>query len=201
MKRSSIIAWLTLSAWLSACGGGGNTLSTTPAPTGGPTASSVTSLSVATSAAQIAADGSVAATISATAKDANNNVVSGAAVKFSASAGGLAVTQATTDANGLATATLRAGGAPVGTAITVTAAAGSVNGKVAVSVIDIKQTIGLITSLPQIPSDSSKKATITALVRDANNNFMPNVTVSFHASSGGLAVTQAVTDAGGAATA
>ncbi|MDP9064454.1 MAG: Ig-like domain-containing protein, partial [Pseudomonadota bacterium] len=42
---------------------------------------------------------------------------------------------------------------------------------------------------------------ITALVRDANNNFMPNVTVSFHASSGGLAVTQAVTDAGGAATA
>jgi len=58
-----------------------------------------------------------------------------------------------------------------------------------------------ITSLPQIPSNGSSNATITAFVRDANNNFLPGVTVTFSASSGGLAVSSAVTDANGQATA
>lgn len=57
----------------------------------------------------------------------------------------------------------------------------------------------LLTSLPQIHSDSSNSATISALVKDLNNNVMPDVTVAFQADSGSLAVIQAKTDANGLA--
>ena len=70
-----------------------------------------------------------------------------------------------------------------------------------VNVVNTQQTLTLVTNAPQIPSNSSTAATITALVRGSNNQFLPGVTVNFQASSGGLAVTNAVTDANGAATA
>lgn len=57
------------------------------------------------------------------------------------------------------------------------------------------------TSMPQIPSDGSKTATISALLRDANNNVMANVPVSFQSSSGALTVTQGTTGTDGMATA
>ncbi len=202
MRRLSI-AVLLGTVLLAACGGSSKSITgesggTNPPPSGGSTATSVT---VASSSAQIAADGSNSATISATAKDANNNLVKGATVAFSASAGGLAVTQATTDANGLATATLTAGTAAAGTQITVTASTGGVSGNVVVTVANIQQTISLITSLPQIPSDGTKPATITALVRNAQNQFVPGVAVNFTSTSGGLTVTRGTTDANGSATA
>jgi len=200
MRRLSIVAWMAATL-LAGCGGGGSqTITGAPGSGGGPTYQ-VSTVTVASSAAQIAADGSNSATISATAKDANNNFVKGATVVFTASAGGLAVTQATTDANGLATATLTAGSAAAGTSITVTATTGGVSGKVSVTVANTQQTISVITSLPQIPSDSSKSATITALVRNAQNQFVVGVPVTFTASSGGLTVIQTVTGANGAATA
>ncbi len=60
----------------------------------------------------------------------------------------------------------------------------------------------LLTSSPQIPSDGNVPATISALVRDSNNNVMPDVSVVFSASSGSLVVTQpAVTDESGVLTA
>jgi hypothetical protein len=62
-----------------------------------------------------------------------------------------------------------------------------------------QSSLSIQTSLPQIPSDSSKAATITVLVRNASNNFVSGVPVSFAASSGGLTVTQATTDSSGAA--
>lgn len=63
-------------------------------------------------------------------------------------------------------------------------------------------TLALLTSSPQLPSDGTATATITALVRDANNNVMENVPVVFQASSGSLSVSQpAVTDANGTLTA
>ena len=55
--------------------------------------------------------------------------------------------------------------------------------------------------LPQIPSNNSASATITAFVRDADNNFLTGIPVVFSSTSGGLAVTTAVTNAGGQATA
>lgn len=68
-------------------------------------------------------------------------------------------------------------------------------------VIDIGS-LTLITSQPQILSDGSDSATLTAIVRDANNNTVTGVPVVFSASSGSLAVSNpATTDAGGAVTA
>ena len=52
-----------------------------------------------------------------------------------------------------------------------------------------------------IPADGSASATISALVRDANNVAVPNATVSFGASAGAVAITSATTDASGTATA
>jgi hypothetical protein len=57
------------------------------------------------------------------------------------------------------------------------------------------------TSLPQIPSNGSQSATITAFVRDANNQFIVGVPVVFSTTSGGFTSPSAVTDANGQATA
>ena len=60
----------------------------------------------------------------------------------------------------------------------------------------------MLTSSPQIPSDGTAAATISALVRDQNNNVMPDVTVVFTSNSGALAVSQpGKTDANGVVTA
>src|SRR6185312_3489490 len=59
----------------------------------------------------------------------------------------------------------------------------------------------MLTSSPQMPSDGSKPATISALVRDSKNNVVANVPVTFQASSGALTVTQGTTAANGTATA
>jgi hypothetical protein len=61
--------------------------------------------------------------------------------------------------------------------------------------------VSVVTSLPQIPSNNSASATITAFVRDADNNFLTGIPVLFSSTSGGLAVTTSVTDANGQATA
>jgi Bacterial Ig-like domain (group 1) len=201
MRRLSIVAWMGV-VLLAGCGG--SRTSITGAGTGSGTTTTtdpVTSVVVTTNAQTIASDGSTSATISAYAKDANNNFVTGATVVFTASAGGLTVTQATTDATGLATATLAAQTVAVGTAITVTATTEGVKGSVTVTVANTQESISVITSLPQIPSDGSKSATITALVRNAQNQFVTGVPVTFTASSGGLTVTQGTTDTNGAATA
>ena len=63
-------------------------------------------------------------------------------------------------------------------------------------------TLTLLTSAAAINSDGSQIATITALVRDANNNVMDSIPISFSADSGSLSVTQpATTDANGMLTA
>ncbi|MGD2166711.1 MAG: Ig-like domain-containing protein [Gammaproteobacteria bacterium] len=60
----------------------------------------------------------------------------------------------------------------------------------------------LITSQPQILSDGSNSATLTAIVRDANNNTVEGVSVVFSASSGSLTVSSpAITSASGSVTA
>lgn len=196
--RKLFIMWLG-SMLLAGCGGSSGSILNEGGGSTGTTTDPVASLVVTTSTASIAADGSTSATISAYAKDANNNFVSGATVVFTASAGGLTVTQGTTDATGLATATLASKTVAAGTAITVTASTQGAKGTVTVNVVNNQQTLTLTTSLPQIPSDNSKAATITALLRDASNNVVKGVAVKFTASSGSLAVTQGTTDATGSA--
>lgn len=58
----------------------------------------------------------------------------------------------------------------------------------------------VVTSAPTIPSDGSATAIITAFVRDANNALIPDVTVTFQPTSGGVAPASARSDASGQAT-
>jgi len=196
MRKLRIIACLAAAVFMTACGGG-PTLSGTPAPVGG---GSVAKVTVSASSSTIAVDGTTSSTITATVLNANNAGVSGQTVTFGSSTGGaIAVVSATTSASGVATATLSNNGAAAGTSLTVTAAAGGVSGTTTVGVVAIQQSLSLQTSLPSIPSDSSKAATISAVLRDANNNALAGTTVQFSATSGVLAVTTPVTNANGIA--
>jgi hypothetical protein len=187
---------------LAACGGGSDcgTSFASSCGTGGG-GSTVTTITLTADALSIPSDGSVPANITALAKDANNNAVAGVTVTFSSTAGSLVVSQAKTDSSGMAKAALSASGAAAGSTITVTATTGATSGNIAISVVNTQRTVSVVTSLPQIPSDGSRSATITALVRDANNNVLQGVNVNFVATSGALTVTQAMTDASGVATA
>lgn len=199
MRRLSIITWACV-ALLAACGGttitGQHSSSSSGSSSSGGTTDPVTQVAVISSATQISADGSTTATITATAKDANNVLVSGASITFTTSAGDLTAASGTTDANGQATATIAAGSAKAGTTITVTAAVGSGSGNVTVMVVGTQQTLSLTTSTPQISSDGSQTATLTALVRDANNNLLSGVPVTFAATSGGVTVINGTTGNG-----
>lgn len=64
-------------------------------------------------------------------------------------------------------------------------------------------TIELLSTSPQLQSDQTgaTTVTITAIVKDASNNVVPNVSVAFSANSGSLQVTRPVTDSNGFATA
>jgi hypothetical protein len=187
---------------LASCGGGGcSTSFANGCGSSTTTGSAAASITLTADVASIPADGSSSANITALVKDANNNAVSAATVTFSSDAGSLVVGQATTDASGVAKAALSASGAAAGSSITVTAKVGTVSSTLMMPVVNAQQTISVITSLAQIPSDGSKTAIISALLRDANNNVVPGVIVSFAATSGSLVVTQAKTDATGTATA
>jgi len=91
-------------------------------------------LTLETDQAQIPSNGLTSANLSASLRDANNNALAGVTVQFAATSGVITVTQAVTDANGIAKATLASGTDPTNRAITVTATAGSATATVDVDV-------------------------------------------------------------------
>jgi Big-like domain-containing protein len=199
MRRFSIMTWIA-TALLAGCGGSSTISGAGGGGGGGPPPITVAKVSVVASPATVAVDGSTMSSITATALDANNAGVSAAAVVFSSSAGGaLAAVSATTDVNGKATATLTNLSAASGTNLTVSAVIGGVTGTATVAVVAIQQSLSIVTDQAQIPSDASKPANISAVLLDANNNALKGTTVQFSATSGALAVTQAVTDVNGIA--
>jgi hypothetical protein len=204
-KFFSVAALAAFTMLLSGCGGSSFSASSS---SGGTKSGTLTTLSVSSSIASIPADGSASATITALAADGSGKPLPGIAVSFTANGGGSVVAnQTTTDANGHATATLSLGTATPGSSITVTATSGTVTGTTVVTVAAAKESVSLQTSSPQITSDNTTPAVITAFVKDANNNFVPGVVVHFQSTSGGLTVnaptggTAGMTDATGAATA
>lgn len=209
-KLGFIFAPFILALTLAGCGGdngncsevGGASSTSSSKCSTGSTTQTVASVTVTSSATTIPATGSTTATITATVKDTNGNAISGATVSFAVTAGTLSAASATTNSSGQATTTLSANGVTA-SSITVTASDGTVQGTTSVTVgsTTTANNINITTSLAQIPSDGSKSATITAIVRDANNNLVSGVPVTFSATSGGLQVTQGTTDATGSATA
>ena len=136
LSRAFVVAGMLA---MVACGGGGDSKFETPGTGGGgtnppPSGPTVASINVLASSPTILSASTTPLDISAYVKDANNAVISGASVTFSATSGQLVVTQGTTDASGLAKATLAPGGDPTNRTITVTATSGTVSGTVAVNV-------------------------------------------------------------------
>lgn len=163
--------------------------------TGTPTA--VSAVKVSANSATIPADSSSGATVQALVLGAGNVAISGATVSFAATSGALENVTATTNSSGIASATLLAVGTAAGSQITVSAAVGGASGNVNVGVVNNQQTITLLTSLEQLPSNGSTPATITAIVRNASNQLVPGAMVNFSASSGAIVPVQ--TTAGAAA--
>jgi hypothetical protein len=145
MRTSKFVTVLSaLCLVLAACGGGGDDASKFEDPgtgnTGGNNGGSggtvtPTAITVMSSVPSIPSDGSGTADITALVRDVQNNLVQGVTVTFQASSGGIAVTQATTDANGAAKATLSTAGDTTLRTITVTANAGSLLNTVNVQVV------------------------------------------------------------------
>jgi Bacterial Ig-like domain (group 1) len=154
-------------------------------------------------------------TLTAIVKDANGNLVPGASVTFTlstnASGASLSPTSGTTDINGQMTVQYTAGTA--GGADTVRAqTSNSVVGVTSITVTaplpgpgtPVPSRIDLLVSSPQLDSDGTKSVTLTALVRDAANNVLSGIPVSFSApppSSASIQVTSGTTGATGTATA
>ncbi|MBT8080423.1 MAG: Ig-like domain-containing protein [Gammaproteobacteria bacterium] len=61
--------------------------------------------------------------------------------------------------------------------------------------------ITVLSSSPSLPSDTGQTVTISAIVRDANNVAMPDVTVVMSTDSGTLTIVNPITDASGVVTA
>jgi hypothetical protein len=205
MKIFKYLGALAAAMLLVACGGGGNTL-TTPTSTATGATPTASTLYVSSSISAILADGSTSATITVVAVNSSNVPVSGVPVAIKADSGQIVASAGTTNTTGIVTATLTAGNNATVRTINVTATSGSVTGSTAVQVISSSSTspvaaLTVVSSTPTIYSDGSTTATITALVRDASNNLLPNVPVAFAASSGGIVATSSITDASGAATA
>jgi hypothetical protein len=150
-----------------------------------------TTINLVTSVPQIPSDGSATATITALVLNTQNQLVSGVAVDFTASSGGLAVTQGTTGANGAATATLTAAGSPENRTITVTAsAAGSTPQTVTVQVIGTKLTVTGSTGLIQ-----GAQGTYTVALQDSGGNGIANQTVTLSSAKGNTLSAPSVTTA------
>ncbi len=201
---------VAVAASLVACGGGdasngGSGAFSAPPPTVTP-APVASSLVVTSSLATLPSDGSITSDIKVLVRDASNVVLPGVAITLQSSSGALTTGKATTDTVGEAHATLSTAGDPATRNIAVTVKAGTLTSTVNVAVgvpatTSLVNAVTLVTSTTSIPADGSATATVAAIVRDANNLLMAGVPVSFAATSGGLAVTQAVTDANGQAVA
>jgi hypothetical protein len=207
----TIGATLLAGALLWGCGGGGgtDTLTGTPPATnpgtpGTPSTPTAASLAMTADATALYSDGSNTVTISVLALDASNVRVANVPVQLSATSGALEVVSSTTSGAGEVEARLTTGGNPGLRTITVTATAGSLRATLDVPVIAKSSTspaaaLTLTSSTPTLLADGSQDATITAFVRDASNNLIPNVPVVFRTTSGGLAIQNATTNAEGAA--
>src|ERR1700686_1708997 len=135
MRKFGWIFILAARTRAAGCGGNGTSsfakVSSSSSSSSG-TSAKVAAVSAVTSLRQIPSNGSTDPTITAFVRNANNQFLTGVPVVFSSTSGGLAVTTATTNSSGQATATLDTAGDPTNRMITVTATAGTQSANVAV---------------------------------------------------------------------
>ena len=177
---------------------------------------------------QLLSDGSNTVTLRAVVTNEDGITLAGVPVDFrliSGSVGAITVTRATTDASGVAIADLSTGGNPAARTISVQAFAIADGGAEVASdndpeeeenqPLDIKvvnrvNSITLVASTPTLLTGSTQGVTFTALVKDASNNLLAGIPVSFSSAAaedttcgagGAIRANSAVTDASGTVTA
>ena len=164
----------------------------------------VSSITLLASSPNLPSDNSKPVTITAIARSAGNQLVSGAAIDFIASSGGVLPVQTTagsvgsnqvkagtTDANGIAQATLSTPGDYANRSITVTAISGGASSTINVSVVGTTLTVNGAASLVLGAS-----ATYTVALSDASNNGISGQTVTIASKAGNkLSATTVATDA------
>jgi Big-like domain-containing protein len=188
--------WLLVAATIAlcACSGSDNTIVKPPGSTTGTGAAA--SLTLLTSIPQIPSDGSASATITALVRDATNNVIPGQSVLFTATSGALVVTSpATTDDNGLLTATLSTAGDPTNRAITINGMSGTATSTITVNVVGTALALNGPTSLP---TGSTGKYNV--VLTSAGGAGIANKPVTITSSkANGISQTPIFTDATGSA--
>ncbi|RZI44922.1 Ig-like group 1 domain-containing protein [Herbaspirillum sp. HC18] len=184
----SIILMLAVAA----CGGGGGS----PGKVSGTSGTGVGSVSLIFSSSELKSAGTAGGevTITALVKDGNNAALSDIPVTFNASSGALVVTDAKSDKNGQAKATLGTSGDRTNRRITVTVQAG---GKSANGTVDVVNTSVTIAGPNTVTAGGVGDFTIT--VKDSSNVAVPNVPVTFSSLKGNSIVVK--TSNGGSSTA
>jgi Bacterial Ig-like domain (group 1) len=199
MRFSSFKSWLAalVVLGLAACGGGGGGAGTPIL--GGGTGTTAASVSL-TAANATLGDGGSTVLITAVVRDANNVAIPSAKVVWSTDAGSLTGASATTDSNGVATATFSATDAERGAGnATVTATSGAARGSTVVALQGTRSVV-VSSSAANVGTDGGT-VTITAVVRDSRNVVISGARVAWTSTAGSLSGQQSVTNASGVATA
>jgi hypothetical protein len=169
------------------------TVTAPPPGTGAPVPSHIDLL---VSSPQLGSNGAGNVTLTALVRDAANNVVSGALVRFSADSGGIQVTNDTTGATGTAIALLTTGGDQRNRTINVTATTGNIS---STNTVQVNGTTLSISGASTLVLGATTRLFI--FLRDSAGSFIPNQSISVSSVLGNkLSATAVKTDVTGQAT-
>lgn len=207
MSRSRMAVALAAALALAGCGGGGgggsssnNCLpfqtSTTCSTTGGTTTTTqtATQLSLAVDTPAIQTNGSTTVSVSATLKDSQNAVVSGASVSFKADSGTISGTSATTNASGVASITFDSNDEKTNRLVTITASYGSLTQTTVIQVRGTRIAFGGDTT-----ATVGRPASMTVTLVDGANKAIAYRAISLASKLGNTLPSSVTTDANGQA--
>lgn len=209
LKRLLSTTTMLVGMLVAGCGGGGDAGTptfggggTTP-PAAGPT---VADIAIVLSSPTIPNTGTATVTATITALDSNRVALSGATLTVSANSNAvltLPTGGAVTDTSGQVVAQVGIGSDTSNRDITLTASANGVSKTAVLKVVN--STGGTLPTSIELIAGATSVGTggdgvlVRAFVKDANNNALPGVPVSFSTSSGTLSAVSTTTDASGSA--
>lgn len=191
-----LISILATAAFLSGCGTGSTTTTTATTTT---TSASVASLILSATPITVSSDNSTPATFTLTSVSSSNAAVPGVVVTLSTDTGLLDQSTVTTDANGIATFTFKAGGANRSNrTATITAAAGSISKQYPIQITG--STATMASTNGSLPDNGASTSTVTITAKDSAGTAVPFAVVDLAQTGTGVvsfAPVSGVTNASG----
>jgi len=197
MRKLSYFTTLVAMLFVAACSGSGEGFVSSGGGTGGGIGAviDVSAVSVLASSPSLPSDPGQSLDITVVVRDVNNVAVGGVTVILSSDSGILTVLDPITNANGVVSAQINAGGDPSTRTITISADANGVVGTVGIDVLGTTLSLSGASSLAQ--GDS---APYTIVLSDAGGNGISGQTVDISSSAGNtLESNSLTTDVGGQA--